>query len=123
MAWGGVFAPNLCSTTPTPISYASCPCATQAVCGCAKRRSQCTGLALALSFNALMSPPPVPLQEMLGLCYILAPDPATDPLKYFNRAMESYPRAAAAGAGGRTGRMLATRCAMTAAAYHAAGGR
>jgi len=58
------------------------------------------------------------LQEMIGICAILAADTSVDPVKYFNRAFEHYSKAP-----GQYSRMLATRVMMDAAASLAASSR
>jgi len=57
-------------------------------------------------------------QEMIGLCAILAPDAATDPVKYLGRAFDHYSRLP-----GRQARMLATRAMVACAMYQTAAGR
>jgi hypothetical protein len=55
---------------------------------------------------------------MIGLCAILGPDGASDPVKYFGRAFDHYGRAP-----GRGARMLATRAMLACAMYQTAAGR
>jgi hypothetical protein len=77
-----------------------------------------TSVLLRRPAHRCAAPPVPPPQEMLGLCALLGPEGAADPVKYFGRAFDHYGRAP-----GRGARMLATRAMIACAMHQTAVGR